>query len=266
MGHRVEIEAGGPSVTTFYLLAFGISWVAWLPVLAGSFGVAMFQSPLWKLALVPVAAGPALAAALAFPVSGHPIPPGRFKALFEWRVGVRWYAFALLIPPALLLIAATVDRLGSREAAPIIPALAAAPALFFLLQSVITNPLEEIGWRGFALPRLEKRYGAIVASLIVGILWALWHLPLFVWSGSPMSGYPVWPWVASLLAETFVLTWLYNSASRSVLITSLFHISMNLASVVIGVRSFEVLAATFVVAVIVLFACVGRTLSSQESR
>lgn len=85
---------------------------------------------------------------------------------------------------------------------------------------------KELGWRAFALPALQERYTAATASLGVGIVWALWHLPLFLIPGSPQQDLPLGPYVIAVLAASVVFTWLYNS-SRSVLVPMLFHGGIN---------------------------------------
>jgi membrane protease YdiL (CAAX protease family) len=103
--------------------------------------------------------------------------------------------------------------------------------------AVAANPWEEIGWRGFALPRLEARYKPLLGALIVGVLWALWHIPLFVWSGSPMSKMPFWTWGVGVLGRSILLAWLYNRSGRSLAICSLFHVLNNVSGAALGVRS-----------------------------
>src|SRR3989442_5448011 len=97
-----------------------------------------------------------------------------------WRVGIPWYLLVLLGVPALLLIA--VLPLRGAVSAFRLPALSFWPTYLmgYLLYLVAYGPLfEEPGWRGFALPRLEQRSGPLVGTLLLGVLWGLWHLPLF---------------------------------------------------------------------------------------
>jgi len=101
--------------------------------------------------------------------------------------------------------------------------------LSFSLTSIVANTCEEIGWRGFALPRLQSRYSALTATLIVGFLWWLWHLPLLLWKDNPMSAEPILPWFIGVIAISFIYTWLYNASRGSLLVVSLFHIARNVA-------------------------------------
>jgi membrane protease YdiL (CAAX protease family) len=89
---------------------------------------------------------------------------------------------------------------------------------------------EEIGWRGYALPRIQTGRSALVASFILGLLWALWHIPSFLMTNSLHQGTPFLSWMVWLFLMTIVLTWLYNSTGGSVLIAWLYHTAMNYAA------------------------------------
>lgn len=74
--------------------------------------------------------------------------------------------------------------------------------------SLLANPWEEVGWRGFALDRLQEQCHPIVAALVVGIFWGLWHIPLFFLTGSGMTSFPLWPWFAGLIGRSYLVAWL----------------------------------------------------------
>ncbi len=109
--------------------------------------------------------------------------------------------------------------------------------------SLCANPWEEVGWRGFALPRLMATLPAAPAALVVGLLAALWHLPLFVWPASPMSTFPVVPWALSSLGESLILAWLYLRSGRCLAVVMLSHVAENIIGSALGVRSHAILAA-----------------------
>jgi membrane protease YdiL (CAAX protease family) len=230
-------------VLIFYLLAFTISWIGWIPTLAASREVAVFRHPWWNIMLLLPGAGPALAAAIAAKLEANRESlPRRLTAMFCRSVGPRWYLIAIFAPAAILFAANSISAMLWGASYQTVSPWPLPPASFFIFRSILSNPCEEIGWRGFALPRLEKGLGAFAATLIVGVLWGAWHLPLFLWPGNPMGSYPVLPWFAALMGETFILTWLFNSTSKSVLIASLFHIAFNGWSVIMGICSFSELA------------------------
>jgi membrane protease YdiL (CAAX protease family) len=241
-----ETSARRDALLVFFALAFVISWCGWIPVLTlGNAGLPF-------LALV--AMSPAVAALVAARRCATALP----IVLGPWRSPAWTFAFALLAPVALVaagtFVATQSDPHRQYELS------AGALTLGYFAQCLFANPLEEIGWRGFALPRLSERYGPARASLVVGLAWALWHLPMFVWAASPMRAFPRFAWAASLLAESFLLTWLYFRSRRSVAVVSLFHISVNLAATALGIASFAVNAAVFAVAALVVWRIAPRGL------
>ena|SRR5215211_3869226 len=117
-------------------------------------------------------------------------------------------------------------------------AAAAPPALregslvvlpLFLVILTLTDGLgEELAWRGFALPRLLSRHNALAASLILGVLWALWHLPLIWTEGNPMYHQPVWLLLVDIPAKSVLFTWVFVHTRGSVLLAMLLHGATNL--------------------------------------
>jgi len=160
-----------------------------------------------------------------------------------WRVGCRWYLVAVLLYPAILLAAVLVNSVLTRTAPDFSTALAhgifgpsaALPvyALPFLLTDAITNG-EEIGWRGYVLPRLQARYSALVSSLLVGVIWAVWHLPKFA---APGNTSPLGLFALKILADAVMYTWLYNNTRGSLLIVTIFHASGNTAGIFLPVAT-----------------------------
>jgi len=126
------------------------------------------------------------------------------------------------------------------------------------------NTCEEIGWRGFALPHLQKRHNALLATLIVGMLWGLWHLPLVFMAGS-MSEYP-FLWFISIAANAFIYTCIYNSTKGSVVLVALFHGSLNIFGVFITGVSPVAYALLNCVVAIILIAVFGKVNLSRRER
>ncbi|PWH12685.1 MAG: CPBP family intramembrane metalloprotease [Anaerolineae bacterium] len=223
-------------VVWFYILAFSISWLGWIPIVIGSHGVAPFDSPYFQFLLILPAVGPGLAAVLVTQVTGGWTGVNTlFRPLFQWRAGLRWYLVAVCGPLVLLLVGRIVSNLlGFSATQPEYPQGNLLPvAISALVMSLFSNPWEEVGWRGFALPHLQKRYTAWAATLIVGVLWGVWHVPLFFWVGNPMSEYPFLPWFVSTVAGAFLYTWLYNSTRGNLLLVTLFHVALNTFGVVV---------------------------------
>jgi membrane protease YdiL (CAAX protease family) len=160
----------------------------------------------------------------------------------RWRVGLRWYLFALFgLPVATLLCASVIYRL-----APLNALLDNWPLLFtvvlpqFLLRIVLFNLPEEIGFTGFLQDRLQDRYGPLKACVMVELPFALWHLPSFIVDTG--LGFAQWPLflvyfgllVIGQFFSRIIIMWLYNSARRSVLLVGLFHASFNVTAGALG--------------------------------
>jgi uncharacterized protein len=219
-------------LVAFFLLAFGITWVVWVPRAAASQGLLSTELPsvvgqAWTWV-------PAIAALLAAALSGGRAALRDLGArLVRWRVGWQWYLVVILGPAAFSLVVAGVYVLlgGSwAEAAPL--AIREGPLMMlplFLVILTLTDGLgEELAWRGFALPRLLTQHNALVASLILGVIWALWHLPLLWTEGSPMYHQPVWLPLLDITAKSVLFTWVFLHTRGSVLLAMLFHGATNL--------------------------------------
>jgi uncharacterized protein len=212
-------------LVTFFLLVFILTWVVWLPRASGAPLGVLGQAWTWI---------PAIAALLAAALTGG---RGALRELgsrlVRWRVGWQWYVVVILGPAVFSLAVAGIYTLfgGSwAEAAP--PAILAGPLLLlplFLAILTLTDGLgEELAWRGFALPRLLTRYNALVASVVLGVIWALWHLPLLWTEGNGMFHLPVWLLLLDLTAKSILFTWVFLHTRGSVLIAMLFHGATNL--------------------------------------
>jgi membrane protease YdiL (CAAX protease family) len=154
--------------------------------------------------------------------------------LVRWRVRWYWYALVVIGPAAFSLAVAGVYALlgGSWSAAA--PRALQAPVLlpvFLLILSCTDGLGEELAWRGYALPRLFARYSALAASLILGVAWALWHLPLLWTAGIGEQQLPMWLLLLDIPAKSVLFTWVFLRTRGSVLIAALLHGSTNLFTV-----------------------------------
>ncbi len=182
----------------------------------------MSLSPLWGF---PALFGPALAAIIVVAVAdGRAGLRDLLGRVARWRVGARWYAAALALPAVLALAAlglhVVLGGQGSFE-------LGGLSVLNFAVFVLIVG--EELGWRGYALPRLLDQRSALTASLILGVLWSAWHLPTFFVRGAPQHGLPFSAFVLLTVAHSVVFTWVYLHARGSVLIAILLHGAINLS-------------------------------------
>ena len=149
--------------------------------------------------------------------------------LFKWRVGPRWYALALLGVPAALILRSLVFSGGAIEAPPTMMFLMIIPGL--VLQFLTTGIAEEPGWRDFALPRMQPLFGPLLGTVILGLIWGLWHFPLFLtqWAGYPDEVTWLSPveFTISCVAISIVMTWVFNRTGESLPVAILLHASVN---------------------------------------
>ena len=237
---------------TFFLLANLLSWAAWTPLIlsADGLGVLGFRFPrvLGSTQLTGVLPGaylgPITSALIITAVADGRTGLRRWaRRLWRWRVRWTWYAVALLAVPAAFVVAGTVFS-GGRVVAPSLTVLALyVPGL--LLQMVTTGLAEEPGWRDFALPRLQARFGPLGATLVLGPLWALWHMPLFL--TADWGGWPGVRWSEPLVFTAFcvsfnvVVSWFFNRTGESLPLTMLLHVGVNNFASVIWFEMFPTL-------------------------
>jgi membrane protease YdiL (CAAX protease family) len=157
-------------------------------------------------------------------------------------VGIRWYAVALFLPAAQAFTALGLHLLfgGDLHRPSSVPTLEVGPpdaSLFLkalLLALMFTLGFdglgEELGWRGFALPRLLSRYSALTSSLLLGAIWALWHLPYGLTAGSATAHRPFYEHLSPILASSVLFTWLFNNTRGSILLAVLFHAAGNVTA------------------------------------
>jgi membrane protease YdiL (CAAX protease family) len=220
----------------FFALAFLISWAIWVPLALDRYSLLPSRIPegLVIIGRLLGTLGPAIAASLiARTVAGRPGVKALWGQLGRWRVAWTWYAASGLVFPALLFLASWLYRL-SPEAAPL-PTVAVSMSSLVVTAIVLTISVlgEEIGWRGFALPRIQGRRTALGASLILGAIWTVWHLPFWVVLGEleqfgPSYWLLSWLWIT---AGSVYLTWIMNNTGNSLPMALLFHWGYNMLSV-----------------------------------
>jgi membrane protease YdiL (CAAX protease family) len=274
----VQIMRQHPLVC-YFLIAFGLTWAYELLVF-GVLHISFSSSVLWPLLLTLV--GPTLAAFLMTAVTQGRV--GILQLLRRyvlWRVGIRWYLLVLLGVPAMFLLPYLIQS-GAFSAFRM-------PGLAFLLDYLIVyfitlvfgGPLgEEGGWRGFALPRMEQRSGPLVGTLMLGVLWGLWHLPLFLLvpgyngAGTGFAGIliPFVAFVISVIGMTILFTWVFNNTRGSILLAILLHAAINSAPAMLlllfpslgGIMLQLSLLLTWIVVAVLIIAATRGHLSYQR--
>lgn len=171
------------------------------------------------------------------------------------RIGVRWYLVILLFAPILNVLAALLDMLlggigatwGDAALNFVVAPLSIIPSILF---ATLIPFIEELGWRGYSLGRLQAKWSALVSTLILGSVWSLWHLPLFFVEGTYQANLGVgtlefWVFMIGIVALSFPFTWIYNNTRRSTLAVILFHAMVNFTGEVIAITErADVIATT----------------------
>ena len=219
-------------LVSFFVLAFAGTWLTELPYVLSEDGSGLlpFSSPLliWTSPLT-IFMGPFLAAFVMTGAIEGREGVGRFLRRFVlWRVGFRWYLFTFVGVPVIAVLSVVVipGVLGSFQG---LGALAPLSLLgIFVYVLFLGGALgEEPGWRGFALPRLQSVHGPLLGTLILGPLWALWHLPLFFTPWNELTAFNVVVFVLATTCLAIMYTWVFNNTKGSVLIAVLLHASFN---------------------------------------
>lgn len=211
-------------VAAFYLLTLLLTWSLWsLPVLH-RFGFTGEPPAWWQLGSF----GPSLAGLLVAAALGRRRLKQLLSSVVQWRVDGRWYAVVFLLPPGMLLVPLALHL----AAGDTLQLTALQPAwtlpLLFAQILFLGGPLnEELGWRGLALPALQRQRSALTSSLIVGAIWAFWHLPLFLAGAPGYTQVPLPLYVLEVLGLSVVFTWLFNATGGSVLLAILLHATWN---------------------------------------
>lgn len=219
----------------FFLIAFGWSWLFWIPaaLVARGASVPSGLESFLNGPFNPAAWGPLIGAfVVTFLEDGKDGARRLLKRGLDFRFARRWYLVIFLLFPV-LIGGALLLAIFTGEPVPELAALANPLTIPIAFVSILLlgGPLqEEFGWRGYALERLQKRWNALVSSIVIGLVWGAWHLPLFF---MPRQEFyyqrPIWGLMLSTTLVSFLFTWLYNNTRGSILAAMLFHTMFNLS-------------------------------------
>lgn len=214
------------SLVPFLLMAFGLAWgilalFIFLPdQMAAIFGQMTGEHPFFFLAVY----APAIAAFIIIMYKAGTGGLRRYLArLLLWRCSLLWYAF-LIIGIPLLFYGGSAWK-GNLFTEPF-PFPSFQSLLMALLLAAIKGPIEEFGWRGLALPLLQRKLAPIWAALILGIVWGFWHLPAFLLSGTQQSAWSFTPFFAGTVTISLIVTALFNASRGSILLPALMHFQL----------------------------------------
>jgi len=218
----------------FLGLTYGLSWAIWVPcILSGKTA----DSPV--PALIIACSVPSLVGILLTHLTSDNADRNDFwKRVVSFKlIGLRWFAVIIGLFPFLLVLGLLADNLFGGALPPLRGAAQTltrpAALMLYIGANIIGGPLgEELGWRGFALDHLQNKWNALVASLILGIIWAAWHFPLFFIKGTPQEGmgfgtFLFWLWSLQVVSLSVFTTWVYNNTQRSILSAVFMHFMFN---------------------------------------
>lgn len=238
MSNEIPGPAARPDRRTawFFVLAYGLSWGWLIPI--GLAGGPVTAGTGWPTHF-PALLGPALAAfVVAAWWGGRRGVADLLRRMVLVRVPIRWWLFA--VSPLLVLLAVLVIDTVVGQPLPayadfaVFSGLPAGWGVLGVAAAILlVNGFgEETGWRGYALPALQRRYSPLVATVILAVLWAAWHAPMFIVVSTFRSfNVPILAgWIIGLFCGAIVLTWLYNRSGGSVLLVAVWHTTYNIIS------------------------------------
>lgn len=215
-----EATAAKPSLVLFFAGTFALSWSLWL--VAQTVGVPALRSFLF---LAGVFSPAMVALVLTAGVLGQGGVRSLLRPVIWWQTRLRWYAVAVGYMASIKLVAAVAHRAAEGRWPAFNPAWGV-----LLIGVLVSTPFqigEELGWRGFSLPRLSESFGLRRSALLLGVIWAFWHLPLFFIADTGSTGQPFVPYLLSITAISVALAWLFAKTGGSLLLVMLMHSAVN---------------------------------------
>ena len=211
-------------LVAFFLVTYAVSWSCFaiiavdpLRMAAGARSVLLFFA---------ISAPALVALCFATYSDGRAGTLALLRQITLWRVGFRWYLFAISYMAAVKLLVAAIYRFGTG----VPPRFGSEPWFILAIAAIISTPVqagEEIGWRGYALPRLARKIGYAWGSVVLGLIWAGWHLPIFFIQGADKYGQSFWTYVLQVTALSVAIAWLYVYTHGSLLLCMLMHSAVN---------------------------------------
>ncbi|MFC6786694.1 CPBP family intramembrane glutamic endopeptidase [Halobaculum halobium] len=227
----MQVPDGVRPVVSFLAVTFSFTWAAWIagPVLAGP------ETPAATALLFVGGFGPAVGAVVRLRLERRSVRAW-LRRLVRIRVAPRWYLLALGVPAAIAAahtVAIVAD--GGTLAPSVLPGRLPTVAVAVLATALVGGGQEEFGWRGYLLPRLRSRFGPLAASVLLGVVWAGWHLPLYVVPGAYEWGNPFGLYVPVVVGLAVVFTWLFEGSGGVLPVVVLLHAGINNAALLVPV-------------------------------
>jgi len=222
---------------TFVTACYAVTWLAWAGFHSAAATGKMWA--FWAFLLVTVWSPTLIALAIAMSFGGLSGVRALLRRLFQLRSSVLiWYIAAIILPSSSVLVATALAR-ALHEEAPVIPIEALLPTIAIQLGTGALG--EELGWRGFLLPLLQRKTSPVISALIMSVLWSLWHSPSFFFPGLPQVFISPLPFLATVTAFGVFLSLIFNKTGGQVFGTVLAHFVLNTSLAIGGARFGNVL-------------------------
>lgn len=212
------------ALVRFFLLTYALMWACFFTVAAARIPA---STPLGALLLYFGTFAPSIVAlSLTARSEGGASVSALLRRVVQWRVGARWYVFALSYTVVVKLAVALIHRAATGAW----PRFGDLPLYIIPVAIAFSTPVqagEEIGWRGYVLPRLAERLGLAPASIVLGLIWGCWHLPQFFIREADTYGQSFFLFVLQVTALSVAMAWLYARTNGSLLLTMLLHAAVN---------------------------------------
>ena len=258
----------------FFILTFTLTWAMWVPAtlnkLNGSASILGPDNPIGQIGRW----APGIAAIiLTAIIAGKQGVGALFRPLKIWRVNIGWYLFALFFQPGLFFVSKLIDSVMGNTydvVSPLASVHIDAPFIFIIIGVIVSAIpgafMEELGWRRFALPILQTKNNALMASIILGLIWGIWHIPSMIFFGGTNALSILWA-VVNFIPVTILFTWLFNNAQGSLLLVTLFHASQQYSNNFLGtIPGGTADIITWLVAIVVLMITGANNLSKTSER
>jgi uncharacterized protein len=218
----------------FFLLAYGFSWIVFIPYVLSEWGILHGNFTIFYIIHT---FGPALSAiVMTAIIAGREGLQRLRQGIRQWRAPWLWYLFILIGIPALVMLGVIVQPGALASFKGLTPALLISYPLYYAATFFGGGPLgEEPGWRGFALPRMQPRYGPLWGTLFLGVLWSCWHLPDFLTASKGggvgtglatfLTNFPIF--TLAVVSLAVIMTYIYNHTGGSIFTAILAHTSIN---------------------------------------
>jgi len=212
-------------LAAYVLLVFGFEWLLFLAFRSAAAPAVALLIGSW----LPNAGG-VLVTGLA---DGRAGLRRLFSRAARWQVGFKWYVIAWCVPMFITLLALGAYRLSGNTLPAAAPAAVLVPLLLF---NVVLGPLgEELGWRGTALPLMQERWNVVAASMVLGFVWGLYHLPAFILPGLPQNNAPLPAFMLGAMALNLFMVWIFNRTGGSLIMPFLAHWAFNFTGSATGI-------------------------------